>query len=304
MLDLGLRIVVETLFSLKIGGTAPQLTTVMAGLLDHVVARSRRLGYPPPWLPVSENRRFAERLQEIDRFSNTLISERKHAASERDDLLEHLLKGETGTPLAPRQVRDEIVTMLIAGHETVATALAWTWFLLAGAPEVRAEAEREVTAALSSGRGSGVELPRLPLCSAIFSETLRLYPPAWLISRRTVNSDDVAGCHVPAGSLVVLSPYVTHRNPAYWPNPNRFDPTRFLAPTGDRPRYTYFPFGGGPRMCIGSSFAAVEAQIVMAGILPHYRLEPVSTAPVDVEAAVTLRPRHGLPMRLQRLSPA
>ena len=203
MLDLGLRIVVEALFSARIGGTAPHLTGVMAGLLDHVVARSRRLGYPPAWLPVPENRRFGGRLQEIDRFATALITEREQSTAAPDDLLERLLEGQTNTSLGAVEVRNEIVTMLIAGHETVATALAWTWYLLAGSPEVRVEAEREVAVALSSGRRAGVDLPPLPLCSAIFSETLRLYPPAWIISRR-------------ARSSAMMSPAAKFRRGAWW----------------------------------------------------------------------------------------
>ena len=198
-----------------------------------------------------------------------------------------------------RQLRDEIITLLIAGHETVASALTWTWYLLARHPVERERLSAELDAVLAGRALSAGDLPNLPYTQRVFDEALRLYPPAWIITRKALGEDEVLGFPVRKGSLLVLSPYTLHRHPAFWEDPERFDPSRFTPEQASaRPRYAYFPFGAGPRLCIGDSFARFEAGLILASIARRFRLDLLPGQSVQVEALVTLRPKHGLKMVL------
>ena len=191
--------------------------------------------------------------------------------------------------------------MLIAGHETVASALAWTWYLLAGAPEVEAKLHEEVDRVLAGRPPTADDLPKLPITGMIFDEALRLYPPAWIITRKALADDEIGGYHIPAGTLVVTSPYVTQRDARFWDSPDAFDPERFSPERSvGRPRFAYYPFGGGPRLCIGNHFALVEAGLVIAAVAQRYSLRLVPGQQIAVEPSVTLRPKHGLMMTLLR----
>ncbi len=207
---------------------------------------------------------------------------------------------ETGQGMTEQQLRDEVITTLIAGHETVASALAWTWHLLAENPDAEARLHQELAEVLAGRPPTADDLSRLPYTRAVFEEALRLYPPAWIITRKALADDEVCGYHIPAGSLVVTSPYVTHRLPQYWDDPETFRPERFLSEeaAAERPRFAFYPFGGGPRLCIGNQFALVEAGIIIASVAQRFALRPVAGHPVAVEPGVTLRPRHGLMMTL------
>jgi cytochrome P450 len=208
---------------------------------------------------------------------------------------------ESGLQLSDRQLRDEMITLLIAGHETVASALTWTWHLLAVTPDADTALYTEVRDVVGDRVPAGDDVPRLVYTRAAFEEAMRLYPPAWVITRRAREDDDVQGYRVPRGALVVLSPYATQRHPDFWSEPERFDPARFLPGAApDRHRYAYFPFGGGPHLCIGNHFALVEATLMIATIARRYRLEAVPGRSVDVDSGVTLQPRGGLPMLLRR----
>jgi cytochrome P450 len=220
------------------------------------------------------------------------------------DLLGMLLEArdpETGAAMDDRQVRDEVITLLIAGHETVASALTWTFYLLARNPETRDRMGAELAQALSGRALSADDLPNLPYTRAAFEESLRLYPPAWIITRKALGDDKIEGFPIRKGSLVILSPYTLHRHPAYWQDPEVFDPDRFNAQNASaRPRFAYFPFGGGPRLCIGDSFARFEAQLILACAARRFRLDLPQGEKVHVEALVTLRPRDGLKMMVSR----
>lgn len=225
------------------------------------------------------------------------------AARGEVDLLGMLMAArdpDTGEGMSDRHLRDEAMTGLIAGHETVASALAWTWHLLAENPEAEAKLHAELTEVLAGRPPAVDDLPRLSYTQAVFEEALRLYPPAWIITRKALADDEIGGYHVPAGSLVVTSPYVTHHLPQYWDEPEAFRPERFLPEkAAERPRFAFYPFGGGPRLCIGNQFAMVEAGIIIASVAQRYRLRPVPGHPVTVEPGVTLRPKHGLLMTLE-----
>lgn len=303
MMRLTLEIVGKALFSIDLSGSAEELTRAVLTTLDHIVHRARNpIGFPD-WFPTPANLRFQAALSTLDMHVYNMISGRQRIADPGEDMLGMLLKAkdpETDEPMTERQVRDEVITLLIAGHETVASALTWTWKLLAGHPSVTQRIETEVDSVLNGRYPSSLDLENLPYVSQVFSEALRLYPPAWLITRKALNDDQIDGYDVPLGSLIIMSPYVMHRNPKYWDAPEQFQPERF-EPDQEikQTRYAYIPFGGGPRLCIGSQFAMVEAQLIISMIVQRFHLEQVGNEP-KVDALVTLRPRGGLHMRPHR----
>jgi cytochrome P450 len=254
-------------------------------------------------LPLPANRRYGEGVRRLERVVYRLIAERRSGGSEHDDLLGILMAArdeESGAGMSDRQVRDEVMTFLLAGYMTTANALSWTWYLLARHPEVVARLEDEVEQ-VAGGRlpGHG-DLSRLRYVTAVARESLRLYPPAWLFEREAVADDQIGGFRIPAGSVVLVSPFVTHRHPAFWDDPERFDPERFTAErTAPRPKHAYLPFGAGRRSCIGSAFALMELVLVVATIAQRYRLQLASDEPVELAPLMTLRPRGSIPVRLR-----
>jgi len=237
----------------------------------------------------------------------SLINERHRQAGDTNeeavDLLSLLLSvrdEETGQGMNDKQVRDEVITLLVAGHETTSNLLTWTWYLLSQHPEVEQRVHAEVDKVLGGQLPAVEKLSELRYTHMVLEETLRLYPPAWIFSRKIIADDELGGYDIPKNGMILLSPYTTHRHPAFWEDPEEFDPERFTPErSAGRPHYAYFPFGGGPRMCIGSSFAMMEAQLILATIVQRYSLRLVPGHLVEPEALVTLRPKHGLPMLLQ-----
>jgi cytochrome P450 len=212
---------------------------------------------------------------------------------------------DTGEAMTARQLRDEVMTFLLAGHETTAVALTWTWYLLAQHPEIAARLRREVIGALGSRTPGIDDLPRIPLARRVVEEAMRLYPPVWGIGRQTIAADTIGGYEIPAGAIVNLSPWVTHRHPAVWDDPACFDPDRFTPErVRSRHRFAWFPFSGGPRLCIGETFALVEAQLIVAMVMQRYRLEVVPGTVVVPEPHLTLRLRGGLPVTAQHAGAA
>jgi len=208
---------------------------------------------------------------------------------------------ETGDVMTDRQLRDEVMTIFLAGHETTSLALTWIWYLLSQHPDAQQLVEREVDASLQ-GRTPGYEdLARLPYTRMVIEEAMRLYPPAWGFSRQALGPDTIGGYHLPKGWLVFVIPAVMHRLPAYWADPDRFDPLRFTPEqTAARPKFVYLPFGAGPRQCIGNQFALIEAQLIVATLAQRYRLRLLPGHPVEPWALVTLRPRYGMKMIVER----
>jgi cytochrome P450 len=323
MMHLALQIVGKALFSIEIGSEADDLARATLVVLDHIVGRARTFGMVPQWLPTPGNLRYRKALAVLENAVDTTIAQRRRDPGAASDLLAMLMSArdaetDQGTTvpeaqrsgtmvpeaqrsgMTDRQLRDEMMTILIAGHETVASALAWTWYLLAMDPAAEAKLHAELAAVLG-GRGPQVDdLPDLRYTQAVFEEALRLYPPAWIITRKALAEDEIMGCRVPANALVVASPYVTHRQAVFWPDPEAFDPDRFSeARVAGRPRFAFYPFGGGPRLCIGDHFAMIEAKLVIATVARRCRLIPVPGHPIAVEPGVTLRPKHGLLMRIE-----
>jgi cytochrome P450 len=208
---------------------------------------------------------------------------------------------ETGEGMSDQQLRDEVLTFLFAGYETTASALMWTWYALSQYPSVEKRLREELAAALDGRIPTFEDLRSLPYSRMVLEESMRLYPPGWGFERCAIGDDEIGGYHIPTGSLLFLCPYVTHRHPAFWDTPEEFDPERFTSErSAGRPRYAYFPFGGGPRQCIGNEFAMMECQLVVAMVAQRYRLHLVPGHPVEPDAlAATLRTRHGILMTLQ-----
>lgn len=297
MWTLSLAIICDTLFDLPIGDrAADQLVETVAQALSYVMFQAQ---VPLPGatrLPLPVVRRFRPALAELDRFVYDLIATRR-AAGPRDDLLSMLLfsiDAETGEPLDDVAVRDEILTLIVAGYETVATGLTWAFYLLDQHPAVAQQLRAEVAAHVGSRAPGLADLANLPTARTVFEETLRLYPPSWLISRKAVGADAFAGYDVPAGSLIIISPYVVHHYAGNWPDPDAFCPQRFLSSA--HARHAYIPFGAGPRLCIGNRFAEMEAQLVLATLLPQFDLSYTGKPPARVTTQVTIRPRGGMPM--------
>ncbi len=300
MMRVALDIVGQALFGTDMGSEAADLSAATQIVLDHIVWRARTFGAVPAFLPTHRNRRYWSARSRLDQAVYRLIEMRRRGAGAATDLLAMLVAArdpETGASLSDRQLRDEIITLLVAGHETVASGLAWTWYLLAKNPAVEARLREQAT--LPDRQGT-FDPRRMDYARMVYEEALRLYPPAWIITRRALGADEIGGYTIPKGAVVALSPYVTQRDPRFWDEPERFDPERF-APERvvGRPRYAYFPFGGGPRLCIGRDFALIEAQVVLSRVASRYRLELVGDQRVEIEAGVTLRPKHGLKMRIR-----
>ncbi len=204
--------------------------------------------------------------------------------------------------MTDQQVRDELITILIAGHETVASALTWSCYLLSQNPPAETRMRQELEQVLHGRQAAVEDLPALDYTRRVFDEALRLYPPAWLVTRKSIQADRIAGVRIPPNALMVISIATTHTNPVYWPDPQRFDPDRFLPETAaSRPQFAYLPFGGGPRLCIGNHFALTEAPLVLASIYQRYHLELKPDHAVIVDPLVTLRPRGGLPMYMKKI---
>lgn len=234
---------------------------------------------------------------------NGFIRDRRSAADPGEDLLAMLLAvrdEETGEGLDDRTLRNELLTLFVAGHETTANALAWTFHLLAKHDEVRERLEAEVDSVLGGRAATLEDLAELRCTRMVIDEAMRLYPPAWATSRAALEDDEIGGFKVAKGTLVMLSPWLTHRHRDFWPEPERFDPERFAAGAAERPRFAYYPFGGGPHLCIGNSFSLQEMVVVLATVTQRFRVSPVDDRPVIPEPMITLRPRGGLPMRLHR----
>jgi cytochrome P450 len=235
----------------------------------------------------------------LDGLVGTVIEQRiAHPHDTPSDLLDLLIaSGGDEAPLTTREIRDEVSTLVLAGHETTANTLAWTFTLLSRFPAVRERLYAEVDEVLAGRDPRATDVDKLSWTNAVIREAMRLYPPVWTIERDAAEDDVITGVEVPAGSTVVISPYLLHRDSEFWPNPEGFDPARFLpGRTDDRPKYSYLPFGGGRRICVGASFAQLEATLILATVASRYRLDLVPGASVGVRAGVTLQSRGAIPM--------
>jgi enediyne biosynthesis protein E7 len=253
----------------------------------------------------ARNLRFAYKFRSLAKLVGELVQRRRGEPEQHFDYIAMLMDArdkETGDPMGDRQLIDEVLTLIVAGHETTASGLNWTWYLLSQHPEADARLHAEIESVPEEDTPPSLaQMEALPYTQQVVNEALRLYPPGWLLSRRTIGADVLAGFAVPAGTDVLLSPYLLHRHPRYWLEPDAFRPERF-APDheAERPRFAYMPFAAGPRHCIGEAFALYEMLMHLYKVARHYRLSYPSGEPIELEAQINLRTRKPLFMRLER----
>jgi cytochrome P450 len=306
-LQVSVEVVVDTLMTGPAGAdgaaeaVGAQLVAAVQDALDVVMARARTPIPLPAWAPTPTGRRLRRATATLDAACAELAAQRRAAGLSfgDGDLLALLLRAADAEALTGAEVRDELVTMVIAGHETVASALTWALHLLARHPDAQARLHAELDAVLAGRPPRWADLQGLEWTSAVVEEALRLYPPAWVLTRRAEQDDELDGVPVPAGTLVIVSPWLVHRRADLFADPERFDPTRFLGEARRSvPRHGYLPFGAGPRLCIGRDLALVEAVLMLATLLRDRAVLPVPGWRLRFDAGVTLRPRAGLPLRL------
>jgi cytochrome P450 len=304
MMRLALRIVGETLLGTDVTAEANDVGAALTLVIEET---SRRIH--TPWdfqerVPTPKNRRYEQALQRLNQAVHRIIDDRRKRSTAAEDLLSVLMAAkddETGSRMTDQQLRDEVMTFFLAGHETTAVALTWTWYLLSKHVEVRRRVEEEVDRVLAGRSPSIDDLPRLSYTKLVIQESMRLYPPVWGIARLAAEEDQLGDVTIPAGSPVLLAQYVTHRHRDFWDNPEGFDPERFLPEHAEkRHPYAYFPFAAGPRICIGNHFAMMEAVLIVATVTSHWRLNLVPGVPVIPQSRLTLRPKGGLVMNVQR----
>jgi cytochrome P450 len=300
MMSLTLAVAAKTLFDADLDTEAPEIAESLSVIIGFFPRFALPFAPLLQRLPLPSNARFRRAVAALDRVVYRIIGERRLSGEDRGDLLSMLLlardeEGDGGA-MTDRQLRDEVMTLLLAGHETTANALTWTWYLLARNPEAEARLHAEVDQ-LGGRRPTSEDLPRLAYVERVLAESMRLFPPAWGIGRRAVQPHQAGAFTVPAGGLVAMSAYVVQRDPRFWPDPERFDPDRFLPEAkAARPRFAYFPFGGGARQCIGESFAWMEGVLLLATLAQRWRFRLAPGARVEPQPLITLRPRHGVPM--------
>ncbi|HLI84820.1 MAG TPA: cytochrome P450 [Bryobacteraceae bacterium] len=304
MTGLTLAIVVKTLFGADLPRAAREIGRSMSTVLDATNQRLNSLVQIPSWFPTPRNLRERFALARLDAALQVLIRARRDSKESRGDLLSILLAAadeESGARMSDRQLRDEMMTLFLAGHETTADALIWTWYLLSRHPEVEAKLADELRRVLAGRLPSAADLPNLPYTEMVIRESMRLYPPAPGVAREAAEDVIIAGFEIPKGSLITINTYVLHRDERFFPEPERFDPERFAPGWEERiPRYAYLPFGGGPRVCIGNGFAMMEARLILATIARSYRFSMRRAETVQPVQMVTLRPRRPVRMQVER----
>ena len=298
-------------------GSPVNLTDEMSELTLEIVLRSivgtdldrlrGEMGVNPFEVVTKEqgrNLQFAFKFRSLTKLVAAMIARRRASAEEHFDFLGMLLGArdkESGAPMPERELIDEVLTLIVAGHETTASALNWTWYLIAQHPQVEARLHAEIDAAPEAPAPGLAQMEALPYTQQVISEALRLYPPGWLLSRRTIEADELGGYAVPPGTNVLLPLYLLHRHPDFWSDPEAFRPERFAPDQeGTRPRFAYMPFAAGPRHCIGETLAVYEMLMHLYKLARHYRLRYVPDKPLELEAQINLRTRYPLHMKLER----
>jgi cytochrome P450 len=303
MMELTLEAAVRTLFGTTLPGEAQQVGRAMTFLMRYSLRRARTpLRIPAGW-PTPKNRRATKEFGFLDSLVYRIIEERKAQGNghRHSDLLSMLMGAmdEDGTQMTPRQLRDETMTLFLAGHETTALTLSWTWYLLSQNPAAEARLHEELRGVLGERAPSVADLERLPYLNAVISEVLRMYPPAYIMARTSIAPSSFGGYDFPVGSTMMVSQWVMHRDARYFDDPDSFRPERWLDGLAGRlPAGAYFPFGDGPRRCIGQGFALLESALVIGALAQRFRFELVPGTVVAPEPLVTLRPKNGIRMTI------
>jgi cytochrome P450 len=304
MMALTQAIVAKTLFDADVSGDAHEAGQAARVLAEDFGARLQSFRLVPYWLPTPANLRARRAVRRLDALVHRIIAERRASDEDRGDLLSMLLSAQDaddGTRMTARQVRDEVMTIFMAGHETTAVALSWTWYLLARHPEAEARLADELRDVLGGRAPSVADLPRLRFADMVVTESMRLYPPAYGIGRQAAKATEIAGHSIAPRDILVAPTWVVHRDRRWFEEPEAFRPERWAGDLARRlPRYAYFPFGGGPRQCIGNGFALMEAVLLLAAIAQRFRMTLVPGQRITPTPYITLRPEPGIRMRLTR----
>jgi cytochrome P450 len=304
MMQLTFKIVCRTLFSSDVSEDTRGIGRSILVSIRYATDYASKLVKVPTWVPTPKNLRFKRAIHTLDEMVLRIIDERRRSNVDSNDLLSMLMSARdegTNQQLTDRELRDEVMTLAIAGHETTANALSWAFHLLSENPKICALVREEARHVLGERDPEVEDLPRLQLTRRIIDESIRLYPPIWLFERQASQADEIGEYGVEAGTSIVMSPYALHRNRRFWPNASHFDPDRFLPENAnDRPKHAYLPFGAGPRICIGNAFAIMEAQIILSMVVRSFDLRPVAGIPVKPEPTITLRPHNGVKMTFRR----
>ena len=301
MMRLTLGIVGKTLFDADVVSDAREVGEAMTVVMDLFNTITIPFFELIQKLPLPQLRRFDAAKAKLDAIIYRLIEERRRSGEDRGDLLSMLLLAQDtegdGGAMTDEQLRDEVMTIFLAGHETTANALTWTWYLLSQNEDVEAKLHEEVDRVLAGRLPAFADVAQLKYTEMVLAESMRLYPPAWATGRLAIAETEIAGYAIPRRPLVLMSQYVMHRDSRYFPEPLSFDPERWTtAARESRPQFSYFPFGGGPRRCIGEGFAWMEGVLLIAALAQQWRMRLVPNHPVALKPVITLRPKHGMRM--------
>ena len=305
MMRLTLDIAGKTLFDAEVEEDASEVGQALTEMMKLAERIPNPLAGILARLPLPSNRRFDKARQMLDDVIYGIIRERRASKVDRGDFLSMLLmaqdeEGGTGG-MTDQQVRDEALTIFLAGHETTATGLTWTWYLLSQNPEAEAKLHAEIDSVLEGRLPTFEDLPKLRYAEMVFAESMRLYPPVWIIGRRALTDHEIDGHQIKAGDLILLNQYLVHHDERWFPTPDKFDPERWTPELKEaRPKFSYFPFGGGTRTCIGEAFAWMEAALVIATLAQQWKPRLAAGHPVEMQPLITLRPKHGMKMTLEK----
>ncbi len=291
--------------SLFISNVEDEIDRISAWVTVAIEQGAERIKNPfkvPMWIPTPANVKQNKAVSVLDEVITGIIERRRKEGKQYDDLLSMLMDArdeDTGEGMSNRQLRDEVMTIFIAGHETTANALTWALYVLAQNPEIEKKLQAEIDTVMQGRPVSFEDLRNLTYTRMVIDETMRMYPPAWIIGRKNVEDDEIGGYHIPAGTNCLIPTICIHRSPKFWDNPLKFDPERFSAEKiKEHKKFTYFPFGGGPRLCIGNNFALMEMQVVLASVMQRYKFELKDQTPIELDPLITLRPKQNVYLKL------
>jgi cytochrome P450 len=305
MMRLTLGIVAKTLFDADVSHEAEEVDAALAVLMGKFLRQAGMALLLPSWVPLPTSRLLQRAVGRLDKVIYRIIEQRRASGQMSGDLLSVFLQAhdDEGVGMTDRQLHDEIMTLFLAGHETTANVLSWTWFLLGQNPEVEKKLSGELEQVLGGRVPTPADLPRLVYTDMVLRESMRLYPPVWVIGRRALAPFRLGEYELPADTNVLISQLILHKDARYFPEPLAFDPDRWGANDARAaalPRFAYFPFGGGPRVCIGAGFAMMEAVLLLATIAQQFQIRIAPGQKVSMQTTVTLRPRNGIPVTLKR----
>ncbi len=301
MTRLTMAIITKCLFDKDVESESKTLSEDLSITIEYFNRLSSPLAKILGVLPT--NSKYVKATERVDVFVNNLIKERRGSSEDRGDLMSMLLaaKDIDGSPMTDSQIRDEVLITFAAGHETTANALTWTWYLLSQNPSVEERMYQEVKSVVGSRSPGWEDLPKLDFTTRVMTESMRLYPPAWVVPREATTDSLIGGYLIPRGSQVLVSQYVTHHDPRFFGDPEKFDPDRWTpAMKNSLPKFAYFPFGGGARSCIGEPFAWMEGELLLAAISQNWKLHHAEGHKVEMLPQITLRPKYGMMMKLER----